>query len=471
MCVNNCSVSWVSNEFQTVAIRDERLVKRLIKSTEHLAKHPEKSIPEACGKWSETKATYRLIDNDNITPEILMMGHKQQTIERMKGRDIVLAVQDTTMLDYTDHPSIEGIGLCSKKKYQRGLLVHSTLAITPEGTPLGLLDQHAWTRAPNDWGKTSKRNQLSIENKESGKWLKALDRSLQGIPDSINVVTVCDREADIYDFINKVLLEGKHFLIRVAQNRLIVGEHNLLKSEVEASPVAGEILVQIPRDIENEKPPREAKLSVRYCSVIIKPPLHRKSDKTLSNLKLYAILAKEADHPKDSAKPIEWLLLTSHSTSSLEDVIEKINWYKQRWKIERFHFTLKSGCKIEDRQFETVERLYNVLVIYSIIAWKLLFLSYKSRTNPDIRCDIILKKYEWKALYSMVNKMSTPPDTPPTLKEAVLLLSKLGGFLARKSDGDPGVKTLWRGMQRLEDISQLWLVIHPEDYSNDMGKE
>jgi len=338
------------------------------------------------------KATYRLIDNDNVTPGVLIMSHRQQTIERMKGQDIILAAQDTTKLDYTSHPYIKGIGLYSSKAYERGILVHSTLAVTPDGIPLGLLNQKVWTRDSIDSGKSSKRYQLSTKDKESSKWLEAFDSSLQGIPDSTTVITVCNREADMFDFISKLLLERKHFLIRDVQNRLIAGEHRLLKSEVEASPIAGEILVHISRNVESKKLPREARLSVRYCPVTIKPPLRLKNDKSLSNLQLHALLAKETAPPEDIKAPIKWLLLTSFPKKSKEDAVEKIKWYKQRWKIERFHFVLKSGCKIESCQFETVEQLYNALAIYSIIAWRLLFLTYESRMNPDILCDTILKK-------------------------------------------------------------------------------
>lgn len=155
----------------------------------------------------------------------------------------------------------------------------------------------------------------------------------------------------------------------------------------------------------------------------------------------------------------------------MEQAIEKMQWYSQRWKIERFHFTLKSGCKIEDRQFETFERLQNAITLYSIIAWKLLWLTYEARENPDTPCNVVFKTYEWQALYCFHYKLSTPPKKVPTLKEAVLLVAKLGGFLTRKHDGEPGVMVLWKGMSRLIDIAQAYMVFNYQYSSRDVGNE
>lgn len=460
--------NWAANELDAVAIRDERLVNRLIETATILAEHPGKTIPQACGSWAKTKATYRLMDNDKLSPEIVLASHREQTIERMKGHDVVLAIQDTTDIIYNGQPNSGGVGRCSSFECQRGLLVHSTLAVTTNGVPLGLLDQYIWTRPPEETGKRTRRKELPTEDKESRRWLEALDRSLQGTPKDTTVVTVCDREADIYDFFHKAILEGSHLLVRAVQNRRVIEEQKTLFQQVESSAEAGKVRVDIPRDTHNNHPPRQATLSVKFCRVTIMPPKNRKKDEALSDIPLNAILAKEID-PPEGVTPIYWLLLTTLPVNSLESALEKIDWYKERWKIERFHYTLKSGCKVEELQLETMRRLKNAIAIYSVVAWRLLWITYQARQTPEAPCSIVLEEHEWKALYCMVNKTSIPPDTPPTLKEAVLLIAKLGGFLARKGDGKPGVKVLWRGLQRLKDISDMWLISRLQISSSNVG--
>lgn len=390
---------WVNAEFEAVSIADNRIVKRLTKTTTLLFQSPTSSIPEACKNWAETKATYRLFDNSKVTPFSILAGHRQQTSERMKKHSVVLCVQDTTSLDFSHHPNTEGLGLYCDLEGKKGLLIHSTLAVTPDGVPLGLLSQDIWTRDPEQFGKRHKRYSLSTQDKESNKWLKALDTSLQGIHKSIKTVTVCDRESDIYDFINKAVSQEKDFVIRVAQNRRIKEEYRTLIPQVESQAFAGEILTTIPRDTKSNRPPREVSLGLKFCAVTIMPPKNRSDAKTLPNLKLYLVLAQEVN-PPENVDPIYWLLLTTLPVTNLDEAVEKVKWYKQRWKIERYHFTLKSGCKVQDLQLESMKRLQNAITLYSIIAWRILWLTYEARENPDSPCDIILKKTSGK-LYAV----------------------------------------------------------------------
>jgi hypothetical protein len=203
--------------------------------------------------------------------------------------------------------------------------------------------------------------------------------------------------------------------------------------------------------------------------VTVKPPEKRRNDKSLSDLRLHAILAEEVDAPK-GIEPIRWLLLTTLKVNTLEEAFEKVQWYKQRWKIERFHFVLKSGCKVEELLLETYERLLNCIALYSVIAWRILWITYQSRETPEASCELCLEEHEWQALYCSANNTNKPPIKPLTLSDAVLLIAKLGGFLARKSDGYPGVIVIWRGMQRLGDLSKMWAIAHYQNASNDVGK-
>lgn len=444
------SMKSIKDEFKNAPINDQRLINRLLITAELLGNQPEKSIPDACGDWATTKATYQLFDNEKITPKAVFSNHFLNTLERIKQYQFILLIQDTSILDFTTHRKTKGLGPNTTFEYSLGLLMHSVLAVSPTGVPLGLLYQEIWAR--DSLRKYSKRNQhqkLPIEAKESYKWLKAMKESLAGIIDPMRAVTVCDREADIFQLFLQARELGTQILIRAVRNRRVLEECNLLFDQLEQTPEAGQCLVDIPRSTEKNLPPRQAKLSIRYCPVHI-CQAHNRAKKPKGSILLYTILAREIDAPAGE-EPIEWVLLTTIPVASLEEAMQKIEWYRERWLIERFHFTLKSGCKVEELQLETKERLENAIALYSVVAWRLLWLTYQARVTPDYSCSMILEKYEWQALYCVVNKTHTPPENPPTLEEAVLLLAKLGGFLGRKHDGKPGVKVLWRGLQKLNE--------------------
>jgi hypothetical protein len=439
----------IADEFLNVPINDQRLVNRLIHTASMLEKQPEKSIPDACQNWAATKAAYHLFDHQKITPAVIQSGHFSNTIERIKNHPIVLQIQDTTCIDFTTLQKTKGLGPYTTASSSRGLLMHSVLAVTPTGVPLGLLYQDVWARDPETRGKRKLRRSLPIEEKESFKWLKAMEASSKTIPNTVKAVTVGDREADIFEFFQKAHQEGHHLLIRAIRNRRITEEHKLLRNQIENTPIAGECVIEIPRDTRHNLPPRQAKLNIRFCQVTVYPAFYR-SQNPSGTIPLYVVLAQEIDPPSEE-NSIEWLLLTTIPVGSVQEAVQKIEWYRQRWKIERFHYVLKSGCQIEELQLETTERLKNAIALYSIVAWRLLWLTYQSRTTPDAPCTIILENQEWQALYCVVKRTKKLPKNPPTLIEAVLLMAKLGGFLARKGDGKPGVKVIWRGYQKLNE--------------------
>jgi hypothetical protein len=457
-----CKTNVIINEFFDAPLADNRLVDRLKTIATCLYNHPGSHIPEASGSNASTVAAYRFFKNNRVNPEAILMGHREQTIERMKKHKVVLAVQDTTVIDYKNHPATKGLGTCSTSKDALGFLNHTTLAVSESGVPLGILARDVWTRDPEEYGTSANRQNLPTEDKESQKWLTALDSSLEGVPKYIDVVTVCDREADIYDFFNKAVTDEKNLLVRVAQKKRTLGDGKTLIKEIESQSVMGEVITSIPRDAENKRPPRDVTLSIRYCPVTIKPPYYRRRPNSLPklpDLNLYLVLAEESN-PLEGEEPISWLLLTTMTVENLDQAVEKIRWYKQRWKIERYHHVLKSGCKVEELQLEEVDHLQNALAVYSIIAWKLLWIKLESEDNPEASCDIVLQEHEWQALCCVTNKSPIPPEQPPLLGNAVLMIAKIGGFLARNCDGKPGVQVIWRGLRRLQDITLGWEVAH-----------
>ncbi len=457
----------LSDEIRNNTINDKRIRSRLAKTIDQLSQYPNHSIPQACKKPSEIKGAYRLLDNKKVTPEGILSGHKEATRVRMAEHKIVLLVQDTTDFNYTRPSAIKGMGDHAASPNSKGLLLHSTLAVTPEGVPLGLLFQKYWTRDPEEKGKKNKRKELPVEEKESFRWIEAMEESTSDIPDGVITVTVADREADFFDLFRRSKELKQDILIRAIGNRKVNSEENSLIKTIEAAEIAGKIKVFIPRDANSKLPEREVELEIKFRTLQLKPTYYSTDSKNSQFIELDALYAREINPALDE-KPIEWLLLSSIPILTIEDAVERLGWYRQRWKIERFHFTLKSGCKVEELQLETIERIENALSLYSIVSWKLLWLVYESRIKPDESCEIVLEEYEWHALYCMVKQKKDFPKKPPTLKEASMMIARLGGFMCRKGDGDPGVKVMWRGLQRLNDVSSVWSIItHTEDVGND----
>lgn len=436
----------ITDELKHVKISDRRLEKRLQTTAELLEKSPESSIPAACKTMAKTKATYRLLGNSKLSSDIIIDSHRQETIKRIKGHNIVLVAQDTSSLNFSTHKKTEGLGPIGIGESLTGLLMHTALCLSTEGLPLGILGQKIWARNPEEHGKSSKRHILPIEDKESNKWLEMLEHSLQGLPKDTMAVTIADREADIYEFVHKAIQLKSHILIRAMHDRRVADEQKRLYSQIEASPVIGECTVQVPHNKKLNIKAREAKLVVKSFKTEICPP--QRLEPSFPNLPVTVVYAAEETPPK-GVEPIRWLLLTTLDVPDFETAMEKIQWYCHRWKIERFHFVLKSGCEIEELQLETSVRLKNAIALYSVLAWKLTWITYQSRQTPDAPCSLILSEMEWKVLYRLVNPKSALPKKAPTLKESVVLVARLGGFLARKNDGDPGIKVLWRGFHRL----------------------
>jgi len=448
--------SWAAEELQHVDLGDKRLDKRLVRIVESLAGHPTASVPEASGSWAATKATYRFWDSRQVTPEAIRAGHRQVVVERIVGHSMVLLIQDTTDLNFTHHPGTKGLGYLDVPT-QRGLKVHSTLAATVEGLPLGLVHQEVWTRDPAQLGISNRRSQRETKDKESQRWLTALAASQEAVPVGVCTLTVADREADIYDFLAAPRRPDAHLLIRAAHNRLVSHEARYLWDAIRRSPPRGQCTIELRR--KDDHPARQATLTVRYQTLEVQPPRNRAGRRHLQPVPVQVILVEE-ENPPPGDHAVCWLLLTTLPVNRFAQAMQAVRWYSLRWLVERYNFVLKSGCRIEELQLETADRLQRALATYGIVAWRLLWLTYEARRNPDAPCDTVLEAHEWQALYCKTHDTPVPPATPPTLHEAVLWIAQLGGFLARRHDGDPGAKTIWRGLRRLSDIASTWELAH-----------
>lgn len=451
--------SWATREFAAAPVGDRRLAQRLVTVAEDFYARPQANIPQACGTRARTKAAYRLLDHSDLTLRRLHAAHYASTVARMRAHRVVLAVQDTTSLNYTSHPSTKGLGLIgSWVKGPRGLLVHDTMAFTVDGLALGLLDVQAWARDESTFGKKKQRHALPIEQKESAKWLRSFEAAAAAqreLPDTV-VVSVGDREGDIYELFQLAASRADHpqLLVRAEHDRLLGDGQQRLWATVSATPIAGYQDVDLPR--RGSRAARVAKLAVRWA--VVELPAPRNRPHAGGPLRVWAVLAQEVDAPQ-SAEPLEWMLLTTIEVRTLDQAVEKLRWYAQRWQIEVYHRTLKSGCRVEDRQLATAQRLENCLAIDMVVAWRILHLTHLGRTTPEAPCTVVFEDYQWQALYGFLHKTATPPANPPSLQQAIHMVARLGGFLARTSDGNPGTKSLWLGLQRLDDIAHVWRIL------------
>lgn len=405
-----------------------------------LAEHPGESVPQASGSASESQNIYRFWANERVKPEQILASHRSSVVTRVNQQAVVLAIQDTTDLDFSGLKQTSGLGFICQTN-QQGIKVHSCFAVSGAGEPLGLLHQYTWSRQERA-GKRGERHKKATCDKESQRWLDTLTAAEQGIDESVCVVHVGDREADIYDLFVQPRRSNSQLLIRAEHNRKVQHELDYLIPALAQAPVLGQQTIELERN--PERPARSAILTVRAMQVTIEVPRHHKQPKQCQPVTLNVLLVEEATPPAEG-KPIRWLLLTTLPIDRFEQAWQYVQWYSLRWLIERFHFTLKSGCRIEQLQLETAERLLKALATYSVVAWRLMWLTYCARLSPDDSCETVLQTAEWKLLRRKFEPKNRS-QRPPTNRQAVRWIAQLGGFLARNGDGEPGLKTLWRGI-------------------------
>jgi hypothetical protein len=443
---------WASQELATLDVGDARRTVRAQQVVSAMAELPAGSIPQVFRTPAEIKAAYRFLACEQVTPEALGAALREACVARVAEHSVVLAIQDTTTLNYTHHPGTAGRGPLAEP-HVLGFLVHSVLAASTQGVPLGVLHQKQWARDPEAEGTRNKRQQRPFADKESFRWVESLQVVHEHIPADTTVINIADREGDIYEVFAELRPGNSELLIRSCYNRCLDKSEKQLHETLEAQPVAGEMNARL-RSRPDRKP-QDVCLQVRYRRVTLRPPKHRVGGVKLEPVELTAILVTE-QRPPERRQPVRWLLLTTLAVESLEDARRIVTYYTYRWLIERFHYTLKSGCRIEHSQLRSVARLRRLLALYCIVAWRLLWMLYLSRAEPNCSCLVALTDQEWRLLYlawqHLHHRTDPLPETPPPLGEAVRRIAQLGGFIGRKGDGDPGVQTLWRGLTRLQDI-------------------
>lgn len=468
---------WAAEELADVDLGDKRRNTRLMKICDSFSDSPESPINQACADWAETKAAYRFFQNENVDAREILAAHRRKTAIRARKHKTVLAIQDTSYFVYTSHARTGGLGRMSLKKgkniekiYSNGLIMHTCLAVTTEGLPLGLLDQKIFARKLRQkrTGKGRKPHDLlPVEEKESYRWLEALMNTKEALDDT-GVITVCDREADFYDFFKLSDQIGSAVLVRANTNRKInrksrYAQKGVVKlwDHVRKQREAGSFTIDIPRREKSKhckaRDARTAVVSVRFGFFRFNSPQNyiKHGREELCDIDMYAVYVLE-HNPPDGEEPVEWMLLSNLPVRSFDEACERVFWYSLRWRIEMYYKVLKSGFRVEACRLGHAERLTRYLTVMSIVAWRLFMVTLVARTDPTKPCTKLLADHEWRVLFLKVNKNKRLPRKRPSIGEVVIWIARLGGFLARKGDGPPGMITLWRGWKRLTDLTEGW---------------
>ncbi len=450
---------WIAKELATSRFGDKRLDKRFERLVNHLWHGVGNSLPFACQDWANTKAAYRFLSNDKVTECDILASHFASTQARVKQTPILI-LHDTTEFTYKREP-FDLIGVTNlikggAHKYSGravhtvcGLLMHSSLAVTTDGLPLGLAAVKFWTRRRFKGSKALSKKinptRVPIDQKESFCWLENLRASTGLFARPEQCVHIGDRGSDIYELFCVAQTHGTHFLIRTCVDRLAGDGGHTVAREMQDTRVKG--FHRVTLHDKNDQA-THAKLEIKYRRITVLPPIGKQ--KCYPPLVLTVLHASEVDAPAHRKK-LEWKLITDLPVRTRKEAIEKLDWYAMRWKIELFHKILKSGCKAEDSKLRTAQRLTNIIAIFCIVSWRIFWMTMLNRTCHNCPARAALTPNEIGLLQRMIKKKAVNDGQSP-LSQCLVQIAKLGGYLARARDPPPGNTVMWRGLARLSDI-------------------
>lgn len=379
---------------------------------------------------------------------------------------VVLAIQDTTTLDYSTNRASSRLQIL-QNEHQKGFYTHNHLLVSEAGIPLGLFDQYAWNRRLEELGiRKAKRKDLPIEAKESYRWLQQLELLQDTFAQDTQTtfIEVCDREGDIYEVLECQQYAHIQYLIRARGDRIEQESQLAIRPALLNSHPKAQGTFEV--DILDSDPAkrRKAHLEVRYATFTLRPNTSSKAKAKRQAIDLQVVWAREIDAPPQVPKPIDWLLFTTLPVDSLPKALQIVQYYKLRWRVEQFHYVLKAGCKIEELQFKEPQSLENAIALYSLLAVQVLNLQFLAREQPDAPMQIAgfdPIAYKAGALYlkAKADAKYDPDKTNPTIGDFLLIVAQLGGSMLQK--GKPiGSKIIWRGMRRLELIVQAFQIFH-----------
>jgi hypothetical protein len=463
---------WIAQELRGSLFPDKRLASRLRKLVEQLSSHLGQTIPMACQDWASTKAAYRFFASERVNEARILAGHFQATQARYAAtRGPVLVLHDTTEISYQrEDPSAVGVvgktftGAPGRLRLRTvcGILLHSSLVVTPEGLPLGLGAVRIWTRKKFKGCDRLKRKinatRVPIERKESVRWIRSLQASCEQLGAPTRLVHIGDRESDIYELFCAAKETGSHFLVRTCVDRLAGDGTITVSDEMQEVQVKGLHRIAV---VDRRGRTTQAVLELRYRRVHVRPPIGKQDD--YPHLDLTVLHASERGTPRNRDR-IEWKLLTDLPIRTRLEAVEKLQWYAYRWRIETFHKILKSGCRVESLRLRTAERLASVIAVFCILAWRVFWMTMVHRSDPAAPAALAFTNSEMQLLDHLIpstGRRATTPEIAPYL----IKIARLGGYLARTRDGPPGNTVLWRGMARLTDIA-LGFTLRIEDVGN-----
>jgi hypothetical protein len=445
---------WASRIAGHASLADERLNTRLSLLLTALAAKPADSLPQACGCCSQAQAAYRFFANRRIGPDDLLQPVVDATSDVCRGLRTLLAVQDTSSLNFSTLKTTTGLGPLNDSPKARGLHMHTTLGVGDDGVTLGILDQQYWARSTVE-RSAAERRERPIEDKESNKWLLGIDAA-EAAWDSLpadqrpRLIHVMDREGDVHEVMQRVTDSPHYAVIRCGQNRSVAGPINKAFAACEAAPALATVTIDLPHATQGQLPvsqPRQVSLTLRKVHLTICPDQSKHPGRQPLT---WTLLDAREENPAPGSEPLHWRLWTNLPISTLDDIMETLRFYAFRWRVEDFHLTFKSGCQIEKLELEDAERLIKAAILYAAVAVRIVALRDWARVHPDAPCTAILTQDEWQPLWLRYSKTKLTAQTaPPTIEQAVRWIGRLGGHLGRKRDGMPGVRTLWRGFRDL----------------------
>jgi hypothetical protein len=439
--------AWAEENFAAVELGDRRRPRRLVYSAAKIAQQPEKAFTQLFD-WNELRGFYNLCDQEQATLQAIQTPHWLATRAAMAREPLVLNVHDTTELDFTSHKALTGQGPIGDGN-GTGFLQHNTLAFSPDGSRLlGLAFQQLYVRkeAPaKETGRARKKR-----DRESLLWLEGI--RVIGKPPAGSVwVDVGDRGADIYEAMEAAGAVDHAFLFRIYQNRIVYtdAEHNreaYLLDYARGLTPAGADVVEVPG--RGGRPPRQAQVKLASAAVWVPAPKTAARRKSRPVLACWVVRVWEPEPPAGVKEPLEWVLLSSVRAATLEQMKQRRDWYAVRWGAEVYHDVEKNGCSEEDRRLETAERMAACLAVLAVVAVRVYQLRLAVKAIPQANAKEVATEEE----IEVVKQWLGSPKARPTVRDFVFAVAKLGGFLGRKGDGEPGVRALWRGYQRLQDM-------------------
>jgi Transposase DNA-binding/Transposase DDE domain len=437
--------SWAERTFGGVQLHDLRRTRRAVQAASNLAENPLGSLPAQMHTWKETKALYRLLDEPDVTFAALMQPHLQQTREQALSSPVVLLVQDTTDIDLSHRRKISGVGQIGNER-GRGFFVQTVLAVRPATREvLGCLAQEPFVRTPAPEGE-QRYERRKRDERETDVWMRQVQAI--GTPEPASMwVHVGDRGADMFPFFQACRATQTHFLVRAAQNRRVQeSEEEISYSLTQARSWPSQASRPFEVPARHGRQGRSTQLQLAFGQLTLLPPRHelRAGQDPMT---VWVIRVWEEQAP-EGEEPLEWILLTSVPTTTLAQAWERVDWYQCRWLVEDYHQCLKSGCRIEERQLQTVDGLIRLLGLLSPLAVRLLQVRALTRQDPERPASEVIEPL---MLAVLAQRTGHSPATM-TLGTFWTEVARLGGYLARSHDGPAGWRTIWKGWLSLQTL-------------------